>query len=93
MRAGPGREQAYGVIVEFQGEGGLITVVGFASGDASIYRSAGRALIGGRRDVLVAASAQSLVAQAQTHVQLNDLAEGQGISDPGRRRGCTGSMC
>jgi hypothetical protein len=71
VKATPGREQVYGVIVEFQADGGLVTAVGFASGDASVYYSTGGGKIGGRREPLVAAAAQALVAKAQ--VQLSDL--------------------
>ncbi|MGZ6018140.1 MAG: hypothetical protein ACXWKO_05675 [Phenylobacterium sp.] len=71
VKATPGQEQVYGVIVEYQVENGLVTVVGFASGDASVYRSTGGGEIGGRREPTVAGAARSLVAQAQ--VQLSDL--------------------
>jgi hypothetical protein len=71
VQAKPGEEQVYGVIVEFQEEGALVTAVGFASGDASVYFSTGAGKIGGRREALVATAARSLVAQAQ--VQLTDL--------------------
>ena len=79
-------EQVYGVIVEFQAEGGLVTAVGFASGDASVYYSTGGGKIGGRREALVAGAAKSLVAQAQ--VQLTDLPSVQAYPtpEPGRVR-------
>jgi hypothetical protein len=72
VQATPGKEQVYGVVVEYQLEDGLVTVVGFASGDASYYRSTGGGKIGGRREPTVAGAARSLVALAQ--VQLPDLA-------------------
>lgn len=71
VKATPGQEEVYGVIVEFPDDGALVTVVGFASGDSSVYRSTGGGLIGGRREPLVAAAARSLVARAQ--IQLADL--------------------
>ncbi len=71
VRATPGQEQVYGVIVEYQMEDTLVTVVAFASGDASYYRSTGGGKIGGRREPTVAGAARSLVALAQ--VQLPDL--------------------
>jgi hypothetical protein len=71
VQARPGEEQVYGVIVEYQVEDALVTVVGFASGDASVYRSTGGGKIGGRGEPLVASAAWSLVKQAQ--VQLIDL--------------------
>lgn len=81
-----GAEQVYGVIVEFQADGGLVTAVGFASGDASVYSSTGGGKIGGRREPLVAAAARSLVAQAQ--VQLPDLppVDAYPTPQPGRVR-------
>ena len=86
VQAKPGAEQVYGVIVEFEGDGGLATAVGFASGDASVYYSTGGGRIGGRRIALVAAAARSLVNQAQ--VQLNDLPGVQQYPapEPGRVR-------
>jgi hypothetical protein len=86
VKVTPGLEQVYGVIVEFQTDGALVTAVGFVSGDASVYSSTGGGKIGGRREPLVAAAAQSLVARAQ--VQLSDL---PGVKDyptptPGRVR-------
>jgi hypothetical protein len=71
VQAKDGQEQAYGVIVEYQVDDGLVTVVGFASGDASVYRSTGGGKIGGRREPTVAGAARALVALAQ--VQLTDL--------------------
>ncbi|THD64028.1 hypothetical protein [Phenylobacterium sp.] len=71
VQAKPGQEDVYGVIVEFEEGDALVTAVGFASGDASVYFSTGAGKIGGRREALVAAAARSLVAQAQ--VQLADL--------------------
>lgn len=71
VKVTPGQEQAYGVIVEFRRDAAMVTVVGFASGDSSVYLSTGGGLIGGRREPLVAAAAQSLVARAQ--LQLADL--------------------
>jgi hypothetical protein len=71
VQARPGEERVYGVIVEYQVEDALVTVVGFASGDASVYRSTGGGKIGGRGEPLVASAAWSLVKQAQ--VQLTDL--------------------
>ena len=72
VQPAPGKEQVYGVIVEYQVEDGLVTVASFASGDASYYRSSGGGKIGGRREPTVAGAARSLVALAQ--VQLTDLA-------------------
>jgi hypothetical protein len=71
IQAKPGVEQVYGVIVEFHASGGTATVVAFASGDASIYRSNGGGKIGGRREPVVADAARALVALAQ--IQLTDL--------------------
>jgi hypothetical protein len=71
IQAKPGAEQVYGVIVEFHASGGTATVVAFASGDASIYRSNGGGKIGGRREPVVADAARALVALAQ--IQLTDL--------------------
>jgi hypothetical protein len=71
VQATPGKEQVYGVIVEYQVEDALVTVTAFASGDASYYRSTGGGKIGGRREPTVAGAARSLVALAQ--VQLTDL--------------------
>jgi len=71
VQAVAGREQVYGVIVEFQADDALVTAVGFASGDASVYRSTGGGDIGGRRDPVVADAARALVGLAQ--VQLADL--------------------
>lgn len=73
VQAKPGQEQVYGVIVEFQEGDALVTAVGFASGDASVYFSTGAGKIGGRREALVADAARLLVARAQTHVQIGDL--------------------
>jgi hypothetical protein len=67
----PGKEQVYGVIVEYQTDDALVTVTAFASGDASYYRSTGGGKIGGRREPTVAGAARALVALAQ--VQLADL--------------------
>ena len=80
VKARPGEEQVYGVIVEFQANNALITAVGFASGDASVYRSSGGGNIGGRGEALVAAAAQSLVKRAQ--VQLSDLPSVQQYPTP-----------
>lgn len=71
VQSGPGEEQAYGVIVEFWRDAQVATVVAFASGDSSVYLSAGGGEIGGRREPTVASAAKSLVVQAQT--QLSDL--------------------
>lgn len=71
VQAVAGREQAYGVIVEYQTDDALVTSVAFSTGDASYYRSTGGGKIGGRREPLVADAARALVALAQ--VQLNDL--------------------
>lgn len=71
VQAKPGEERAYGVIVEFWRRGEIVTVVAFASGDASLYFSRGGGMIGGRREPLVASAAGSLVADAQ--VQLADV--------------------
>jgi hypothetical protein len=86
VQAKPGVEQVYGVIVEFQADGALVTAVGFASGDASVYYSNGRGKIGGRRIALVAAAARSLVNRAQ--LQLTDLPSVQQYPapEPGRVR-------
>ncbi len=81
VKATPGQALAYGVIVEFRQEAAMVTVVGFASGDSSVYRSTGSGLIGGRREPLVAAAAQSLVAQAQ--LQLADLSSVNSYPTPG----------
>jgi hypothetical protein len=80
VKATPGQEQVYGVIVEFQADGGLVTAVGFASGDASVYYSTGGGKIGGRREPLVAAAARSLVEKAQA--QLSDLPNVQNYPTP-----------
>jgi hypothetical protein len=71
VQAKPGVERAYGVIVEFWQGDQIVTVVGFATGDSSLYYSKGGGLIGGRREPLVASAAGSLVADAQ--VQLADV--------------------
>jgi hypothetical protein len=71
VKAEPGQERAYGVIMEYWQGDAIVTVVGFASGDSSIYYSTGGGLIGGRREPLVASAAGSLVATAQ--VELPDV--------------------
>jgi hypothetical protein len=83
VQARPGVERAYGVIVEFWEGGEIVTVVAFASGDASLYFSKGGGMIGGRREPLVASAAGSLVAEAQVQLADAPLVKAYPTPDPG----------
>ena len=83
VQAKPGQERAYGVIVEYWQGDQIITVVGFASGDSSLYYSKGGGMIGGRREPLVASAAGSLVADAQVRLADVPLVKAYPTPDPG----------
>ncbi|HEX3365740.1 hypothetical protein [Phenylobacterium sp.] len=83
VQAKPGVERAYGVIVEYWQGDQIVTVVGFASGDSSLYYSKGGGMIGGRREPLVASAAGSLVANAQVQLADVPLVKGYPTPDPG----------
>ncbi len=63
------RTEPYGVVMDMDMRGGTVTIVAFASGDASIYLSTGGGIIGsGQESAQVAEAAQQFVMAAAEHV-------------------------
>ncbi|QUD88691.1 hypothetical protein [Phenylobacterium montanum] len=63
-----GKAAVYGVVMDMGVPQGTATLVGFVSGDASLYLSTGGAMIGGGGHATVRTSAQDWVQVVQAHL-------------------------
>lgn len=58
----------YGIIMDWEMNGAIVTTVGFETGDASLYLSTGGGVIGGGKHENVQHACKGLIALAQKHI-------------------------
>ncbi len=78
----------YGVVLDWPLKEGIISLVCFSSGDASMYTSTGGGMIGGRSHDAIKTAAKEFVQKAQHYLKLATKTQWTELPDAGKLQFC-----